>query len=344
MNELRRDPMNGRWTIVEHREKIDFKTLLGSRRPRQEQDPKTCPFCEGNESNTPPEIFALRKPGLPPNSPGWEVRVIPDRDPVLQPQGPLNNHGYGIYDVFNGVGIHEILIEHSRHFTNIPDFSQEHMQRVLEVMQSRVIELKKDTRFRYVLIHKNYGEAAGTTLEHAYSHILATPVTPPWVRTELANAKEYYEFKERCIYCDMINMELEKNERIVLEDGNFLAVTPFAAHRPFEIWILPERHETFFEQNQNLSALAETMIGVMTKTHRLLNNPDYIITFHNGPNTAVSYQRGYWKTIKDDFHWHIEIVPNLHSYSSFEMGSGFSINPVPPEIAAKILQEEKLPE
>ena len=344
MNELRRDPISGRWTIVEYKKHVDFRTLLGSgKRKRRPQDPHTCPFCGGNESMTPPEVFALRKPGAPPNSPGWQVRVVPDRDPVLQPRGPLNNHGYGLYDVFNGVGVHEILIEHPEHFANIQDFSIEHMQRVLEVMQLRTVELKKDLRFRYVLIHKNYGEAMGTTLEHAYSHILASPITPPLVRVELSNAKDYYEFKERCIYCDVVQLELEKRERIIYEDGHFLAIAPFASQRPFEIWILPERHETFFEQNQNLAYLAEIMIRIMGKIHRLLKDPDYIITFHNGPNTAVSHQRGYWKTITKDFHWHIEIVPTLHSFTSFELGSGFAINPVPPELATKILTEEKLP-
>jgi|Deesub1362B_J571_1020462.scaffolds.fasta_scaffold01303_5 UDPglucose--hexose-1-phosphate uridylyltransferase len=343
MNELRRDPISGRWTIIEKREKINFHSLLKNKPAPPPQEPGECPFCEGNEHKTPPETYAIRKPGTAPNTPGWDVRVIPDHDPVLQPHGPLESWGYGIYDIVSGIGVHEILIEHPAHFSNVPDFSATHMEKVLQTVQARILAIKKDPRFRYVLLHKNYGEASGTTLEHAYSHILATPITPTRVKIELENAKAYFNFKERCIYCDLVHMEMDKKERMVLEDGVFLAITPFASHRPFEIWILPEEHETFFEQNEHLPALAETLIEIFRKIRDVLGNPDYIMTLHNGPNISASRRRGYWKTIHQDFHWHIEIVPRLHSYSSFEMGSGFSINPVPPEIAARILVEEIIP-
>ncbi len=342
MNELRRDPMSGRWAIIEHRNKIDFKTLLGPKHHTRKATHESCSFCAGHEAETPPEIFAVRPEHKPANSPNWRVRVIPDQDPVLESHGAMDDHGYGIYDVLNGIGVHEVLIEHPQHSTAIQDFSSEHMQQVLEVMQKRIIEIKKDVRFRYVLIHKNYGEASGATLKHAHSHILATPVTPRVVKTELDQARDYFAYKERCIYCDMVNLELEKKDRNIVEDAIFLALAPFASRHPFEIWILPERHETFFEQNTNLAQLAQVIITIMAKIYRLLNNPDYIITLHNGPNTTAAYRRGYWKTIHFDYHWHLEIVPRLYSYTSFELGSGFSINPVAPEIAANILHKEKL--
>ncbi|MCD6165526.1 galactose-1-phosphate uridylyltransferase, partial [bacterium] len=142
------------------------------------------------------------------------------------------------------------------------------------------------------------------------------------------------------IFCDVVRQELEQKERIVAEDGNFLAFTPFASRRPFEVWMLPEKHETFFEQNSNQGALASMLITVMGKIRQMLKNPDYIITLHSGPNINVSRRRGYWKTLKSDFHWHLEVVPLLRSYTSFELGSGFPINSVPPEIAARVLREE----
>lgn len=340
MNELRRDPMSGRWAIIEKREKIDFKTLLGKKRPITNH--KTCPFCEGNEDQVQPELFSIRTPGSFQNGPGWQVRVVPDPLPILEMRGAMDDRGYGIFDVLNGIGVHEVIIEHPAHAKNFSDFSVEHFQKVIEVMQNRILDIKKDVRFRYVLIHKNYGETAAAYFEHSHSHLLATPVTPRRVKTELDYAKEYYEYKERCIYCDMIYFELDKKERNIIEDGDFLVLAPFASSRPFEIWILPEQHETFFEQNTNQKQLAETMIMIMTKIHKLLKNPNYIITLHNGPNIMAAEKRGYWKTVHQDFHWHIEIVPRLHNLTSFELGSGFSINPVAPEIAAKILRVEKL--
>lgn len=339
MNELRRDPMSGRWAIIEHNDKIDFKSLL-SRKQHRKEDSKNCPFCEGNENLTEPEIYALRAPGKRENGPEWQVRVIPDLHPILQTRGAMDDRGYGIYDVLNAIGVHEVIVEHPHHSVSYPDFTVEHAQHIIEVMQKRTIEIKKDVRFRYVLIHKNYGEASAAITDHSHSHLLATPVTPRRVKTELDFAKEYYLYKERCIYCDMMYMELEKRERIILEDGDFLAVAPFPSRRPFEICILPEKHETFFEQNQNQKQLAQMLITIMSKMSKLLKNPDYILTFHNGPNTTAAYKRGYWKTIHKDFHWHIELVPRLHSQTSFELGSGFSINPVAPEIAAKIYRDE----
>lgn len=340
MNELRRDPMSGRWAIIVKQEKIDFATLLSD--SHKIGNDKDCPFCEGNEARVPPEIFALRAPNSAPDTPGWRVRVIPDPHPILETRGAMDDRGYGIYDVLNGIGVHELIIEHPHHAKNFPDFSPEHMQHVIEVMQHRIVEIKKDVRFRYVLIHKNYGEASAATLEHAHSHLLATPVTPRRVKTELDYARDYFEYKERCIYCDLVYMELGKKERIIIEDGDFLALTPFASRRPFEIWLLPENHETFFEQNHNQKQLAQLLITVMGKIYTLLRNPDYIISLHNGPNISAAARRGYWKTIHKDYHWHIEIVPRLHSLTSFELGSGFSINPVAPEVAAKVLREERL--
>lgn len=342
MNELRRNPMSGRWTIIEHRDKIDYKTLLSRKRKNQKNQIANCPYCEKNVSKLNPEIYETQSGNSQNGGPVWPVQIIPDTDPVLKPRGTMDDRGYGIYDVLNGIGVHEILIEHPEHSTNYPDFSVEHMKHLIEIKQKRILDIKKDVRFRYVLILKTYGGISAVTSEHAHSHILATPITPSMVKSELDFAKEYYAYKERCIYCDMVNMELDKRERIIVEDGNFLAIAPFASRRPFEIWILPEKHETFFEQNPNQTQLAQILITIMSKIYSLLKNPDYIITLHNGPNTTAAFKRGYWKTIHQDYHWHIEIVPRLHSRTSFEIGSGFSINPVAPELAARILREEKL--
>lgn len=341
MNELRRDPVSGRWTIVLMGKKFRLEDLRNLFQPITKQAVESCPFCENNEARTPSEIYALRPPGSRPNSPNWEIRVIPDYYPILQTHGDIDNRAAGIYDVLNGIGAHEILIEHPSHNVNLPEFSAAHTVDVLKTMQMRIIALKKDPRFRYVLIHKNYGEATGNTLRHAYSQILATPITPRRIRDELLNAKEYFSYKERCVFCDIVDEETLRQKRIVLEDQNFIAFEPFASGRSFETWIMPRRHETFFETNENLQSLAEMLIATMKKIKTLLDDPSYIITLHNGPNISVSVKRRYWKTIRKDYHWHFEIVPRLHSRSSFELGSGIPINPVAPEKAAQILREEE---
>ncbi len=338
MNQLRRDPVTGRWSIILSEE---FKLNdLTDNFPATRQSPEICPFCEGNEDLTPPEIYALRPPDSKPNTPGWQVRVIPDRYPILESHGDVDNRAVGMYDMLNGVGKHEILVEHPQHDIQIPDFSPEHFVRVLKTMQFRIRELKKDPRFRYVLIHKNYGEASGNTLRHAYSQILATPITPRRMRDELVNARDYFAYKERCVFCDIVSQELESGERVVLNDGHFLAFEPFATGRPFETWIIPQQHETFFEDNTRLEALAQVLITVFRRIRDVLNNPHYILSLHNGPNISVAVKRRYWKTLKKDFHWHFEIVPRLRNRNSFELGSGIPVNPVSPEKAAAILREK----
>ncbi len=339
MNELRRDAVSGRWTIILIGEEVKVEDLLSVSYLANMQPQETCPFCEGNENLTPPEIFAIRSDDSRPNTPGWKIRVIPDRNPILQRHGDIDNRAEGMYDVLNGIGAHEILIEHPHHNINIPEFSVAYMVDILKTMQFRIKELKKDPRFRYVLIHKNYGEATGNTLKHAYSQILATPITPRRIRDELLNAKEYYSYKERCVFCDIVEEEMRRQKRVVLDDGKFLVFEPFASGRPFETWIVPREHETFFENTNNLQALSETFIKIMLKIKKLLNDPSYLITLHNGPNISASVKRGYWKTLKHDFHWHFEIVPRLRNRNSFELGSGIPINPVAPEVAAQMLRE-----
>lgn len=343
MNQLRKDPITGKWAIISHEQAVlqDLVAKKQKRRVETEEQVRSCPFCEGNENQTPAEIWARRRPGSKPNEPGWQVRVIPDKNPVLQVYGELNNRGLGIYDMLDGIGAHEIVVEHPQHFKTWPDLTERNLEEVLLVFQERIVDLKRDSRFRYVLVHKNHGEAMGMTHQHSYSHIIATPITPRRVKDELINTRDYYLYKERCIFCDMIRQELKEAERVVLEDGHFIAMTPFASATPFEVWILPEKHETFFEKNPDSQFLASMLKEILAKLQRLLNDPNYIMVFHSGPNLNAKRRRNYWKTLQKDYHWHIEIIPRLRTFTSFELGSGFPINVLPPEKAAKILIAEK---
>lgn len=337
VNQLRRDPITGRWAIILN-DGFDLDELI-VKSPKAKTKSKNCPFCENNESMTTPEIMALRNPGSLPNGPGWRVRVIPDRNPVLQIYGDINNRGVGLYDVLDGIGAHEIVIETPLHDQSIVDLSEQQIQEVLYTFKDRILDLKKDARLRYVVVHKNTGEAIGETAHHCYSFIIGSPVTPKRVKDELVNSRDYYQYKERCLFCDIIRQEATMKERVVLEDGVFFAYTPFASRRPFEIWIGPQSHETFFEQHTEMKMLSKMLKELFTKLFKLLNNPDYIMAIHSGPNLQAGKRRGYWQTLERDFHWHIEITPRLETDTSLEVGSGFPVNPVPPEIAAEMLRK-----
>ncbi len=337
MNQLRRDPITGIWTIV-IQDGVTVADLKPDVQAVRTIAGESCSYCQGREHETPAEIFAIRPPGSNRNEPGWRVRVVPEKMPVLQIHGDLNNRGLGLYDMFDGIGAHEVIIETPEHNQRLVDLSESAVTEVLNTYRDRIVDLKKDVRFRYVLVHKSLRSGTDPHLRHAHSNILATPITPQRVREEFTNAQQFFNLKERCLFCDVIRQELDDNQRLVAESSDFIALCPFAGRAPFETWILPRRHETFFEEQGKMPGLAKILLAVLGQMRNLLGDPNYVMEIHSGPNLNAGKQRGYWKTVERDFHWHLEITPRLRSYTSFEMGFGFPVNPMPPEKAAEIMR------
>ncbi|MFH1613147.1 MAG: galactose-1-phosphate uridylyltransferase [bacterium] len=341
MEELRKDPILGRWVII---------ATSRSRRPasfvfkKDEEDlNKICPFCEGNENLTPPEIYAIRNQNTAPNTPNWQVRVIPNKYPALGIDGALVKKGVGLYDTMTGFGAHEVIIETPHHNKEMKDLSIDEIKTFISVLQYRIEDLYKDKRFRYALIFKNKGKEAGASLSHPHHQLIATPITPKRVREELEGAELYFRAKERCIFCDIIQEELNSGQRIVYENKDYVVFCPFASSFPFEIWILPKVHDIDFYASSvknSIHSLAEVMKIVFMKIFLTLDDAQYNYVIHAAPNRFP--RRDYWHTIGDDFHWHIEIIPRLTKIAGFEWGTGFYINPTSPEDAAKALRETKV--
>lgn len=341
MPELRYDPIQKRWVII-----ATERTLRPSDFTRPGDHPKTtfCPFCPGNEDGTPPEIFAFREERTQPNQPGWHVRVIPNKYPALRIEGELNRRGHGVYDMINGIGAHEVVIETPNHDTQLANLPLPDLINVLKAYRARLIDLMKDGRFRYILIFRNYGADAGTSLMHPHTQIIATPITPRTVAMELESAREHYADKERCLYCDIIEQELDEKARII-SDEDFIAWAPFASRFPYETIIAPRKHHHDFAglPDSELNALARTLKGLLLRMKTALDDPPYNFLFHTGPNTETAPRRPtHWLTLPYDFHWHIEVIPRLTRIAGFEWGSGFYINPQPPELAASHLREANL--
>jgi len=338
MPELRKDPILGRWVIIatERSRRPDeyvIKTVL----PPKES---LCPFCEGHEGHTPAEIYALRSRSSQPNGPGWEVRVVPSISPFLRIEGELERRGIGLYDVMNGIGAHEIVIETSQHIANMADLPESQIAKVISCYIERIKDLEKDIRFKYVLVFKNYGWSAGAgRIRHARSQLIATPVNPKRVKEELVGARQYYEYHERCVFCDIIRQELETKQRLVLDIDGFIAITPFASRFPFEVWILPKKHSCDFVslESNRLLDLGRIIKKILLKLKKGLDDPPYNYIIHTSPFRRPKL--GYWKTIDYDYHWHIEIIPRLTRVAGFEWGTGFYICPLPPEEAASFLRE-----
>ncbi len=332
MPELRKDPIIGRWVIIAtERGKRPHDFVI------EEEEVKGgfCPFCPGNEHTTPPEIFAYREPGTEPNTRGWSLRVVNNKFPALILQGDLDRQGEGMFDKMAGIGTHEVIIENPDHQTTLTNISIDGFVEVLSAYGERIKTLAEDPRFKYVLIFKNMGRAAGASLEHSHSQLIGLPIVPELVMEELNGSKFYYNWKERCVFCDLIRQELQQKVRVVQENEEFVAISPFAPRSPFEVWILPKIHHSSYLQLSEGSyrLLAEIFSETLQRLEKSLGKAPYNFILHIAPigEPELPY-----------YHWHFEIMPKLTLMAGFEWGSGFFINPTPPEDAAQYLRDVEL--
>jgi UDPglucose--hexose-1-phosphate uridylyltransferase len=343
MSELRHDPIQKRWVIIatdRGKRPVTFAV-----EKEQEKTGAFCPFCEGNEGSTPPEIWAFRNNGSERDKAGWRVRVVPNKFPALAIEGGLDKRGNGIFDLMNGVGAHEVLIESPNHTLFLPEMPVDHLSLIFQTAQDRLNDLFRDKRFKYVMIFKNHGAVAGASLPHPHLQIIATPVTPRTVALELESARSHYAVKERCLYCDIIRQEIEVGERIVAKNDAFVALAPYASRFPFEVMVAPlVHHHSFAEVTpREMTSFVSIVQEVLKRLKVGLNDPPYNFMFHTAPNTQTEPRRpNYWATISHDFHWHLEILPRLTKVAGFEWGTGFYINPTPPEVAASFLREVQI--
>jgi UDPglucose--hexose-1-phosphate uridylyltransferase len=328
MPELRKDPVVGRWVIMAT-ERSKRPSDFSKRREPRNGGP--CVFCYGMEDQTPPEVLVYRNDGGEPNRPGWRVRVVPNKFPALRIEGPLGKRGAGLYDLMNGIGAHEVVIETPDHDRGMADLEQYQIEEVLWAYRARVLDLSKDDRFRYVIIFKNHGADAGASLEHPHSQMIALPILPLSVQQELRGTSGYFTLKERCIYCDIVAQESEDRRRLVFENEGFIVTSPFAARFPYELLIIPKNHGSHFEhgeagQYRELAAALKITLSALKNT---LNDPPFNYIIHSAPLREERSKH---------YHWHVEITPALTKVAGFEVGTGFYINPVPPEAAADQLR------
>ena len=331
MTDLRRDPITGRWVIVDTDNPTKPEAFEKEQHSFRGGD---CPFCYGNEAITPPEIDAIREPGSPANKPGWQVRVVSNKFPALQVEGDIERRGVGLYDMSNGIGAHEVIIQSPYHEKDLCDLEDYEVENVIRLYCRRELDLRRDSRFKYILFFKNYGPSAGASLEHPHTQLIALPMIPKNVHEELEGAFKYFEYRERCVFCDMIRQELEEKTRIIFENNNFVAFCPFVSRFAFEVWIIPKNHQDNFSfmPAEQIQDLAKILKNTLARIKDTLFNPAYNFIIHTAPINVEQ---------KEGYHWHIEIMPKLTRVAGFEWGTGFYIVPTPPELAAKYLKHQK---
>ena len=333
MSQFRKDVFTGRWVIVAETETVRTESFRFKKFTRETT---FCPFCETHEASTPPEIFAVRPGGSLANGPGWKVRVVPNSQLRLRVEGELRRRPEGFHDLMNGVGADEIVAETPRHDRSLHELEVNEIADVIRTYVARILDLEQDKRIRYVLIFKNHGEDAGAhTITHSISELMALPVTPRLIKAKLMAARDYFTLKERCIYCDVLHQELGERRRLIAENDDFACLAPFASGYPFEACIIPKAHCSAFSRINavQIENLARILRDVLRRLEHTLGGPPYNLSLQDRP--FLRPREGYWKTIEEDFHWHLEILPQLIGLTGFERASWFPYNLVPPETAAR---------
>jgi UDPglucose--hexose-1-phosphate uridylyltransferase len=290
-----------------------------------------CPFCPGNERLTSTEIYAVRH-ASPPNSPGWATRVVPNKFPALRIEEDQHRHDEGLlFRSMGGCGAHEVIIESPDHERFLGHQPLEHIELVLRTLQLRFNDLMRDTRFQTIILFKNHGERAGTSLSHPHWQLIAMPVVPRLLRLKYAVATDYFDQTGHCLYCVLLEEELAAADRVITQNDHFAAVAPYASHVPFEVWILPKRHGSSFGSMppERLRPLAEILQSVLAKLHAGLDNPHFNLAINTVPRGDED---------KEYFLWHMQILPRLTTPAGFELGSGMAINSIVPEDAARALR------
>lgn len=327
MSELRKDPVVDRWVII---------AAGRNRRPQANSapvasgSPEPCPFCAGREEMTPPEVFACRDDSTAPNTAGWRVRVVPNKYPALRSDAH-SRRVEAFYQSAGGIGVHEVIVEAPHHCVSLAHLSQANFEDVLSAYRQRMLELQADPRWRSILVYKNQGAAAGATLEHVHSQVLAMPLVPQEIADEARALEDHHRISGRCLYCEIIRKEDRHRQRVVGATESFIALCPFAPRFPFETWIVPRRHSPFFQTlaEDELRQMAEMLRGVLQSIDSVARPPlNYVI--HSAPLQHPT---------ADHYHWHLEILPRISKIAGFELASGYFINTVPPEEAAALLRK-----
>ena len=329
MSEFRKDPITGRWVIIAA-ERAQRPRQLGALSNSSDEEP--CPFCAGHEAMTPPEVWASRPQNTPADTPGWRVRVVPNKYPALEKSAKWQASNDRFYQSRHGLGVHEVIVECPDHVVNMADLSEAQFTDILSAYRARLSALRSERRWRYLLIYKNHGDRAGATLEHLHSQLVALPSVPKEALDEIDGAKAHFAATGRCIYCEMIEREIAQRERLVFDHDKFVALCPFAPRFAYETWILPKTHRAIFENSseQETSQFARALRETITRLNHALDNPPFNYFIHSLPADDGT---------EDHYHWHLEILPQLSRAAGFEWGSGSHMTSVAPEAAARLLRD-----
>ena len=332
MPELRQNPITKQWVIIateRARRPHEFVQKKEGAQPLPSYSER-CPICPGNEHLAPPESLHIARDGK------WQVRVVPNKFAALSSEGEVFRKTEGLKRTVGGVGVHEVIVETPDHSATTALLPEEEVAIILDCYKQRYFTLTNDPRIENVTIFKNHGAAAGTSLEHPHSQIIATPIIPPDIRNRMEAALRYYDDCGECLFCKVMIEELAEGTRIVHETDHFVSFIPFASLTPFSMWIYPRRHMASYGEihDEELRDLARMLRLVLAKVYHGLGNPDFNYVIRTAPSEN-RYCRYY--------HWYMSLIPRLTKTAGFELGSGMYINGTLPEANAEFLRNIELP-
>jgi UDPglucose--hexose-1-phosphate uridylyltransferase len=332
MAELRQNVLTREWVIISP-ERAKRPDEFARKKNGEHVLPEyvaDCPFCVGNEHLTLDELYRLPEKGE------WKVRVIPNKFPALTSHGERVRRVDGIYRSMTAVGFHEVIVEHRLHNITIALMSDEEIADILRVYRQRYNDIKNDSRIEAIILFKNHGEGAGTSVSHPHSQIVATPIVPNQIRSRMEEAIRYFDDTGECPCCRTVKDELEAKERLIFRSTNFVAFIPYAALSPFHIWIFPLRHVSSFDRisDGEIKDLAKCFRTVLAKLYYGLNNPDFNYSIRSVPSRDLHTEY---------FHWYFTIVPRVSKTAGFEIGSGMYVNTALPEESAEFLRGVSIP-
>ncbi len=332
MSELRLNRATKEWIILAmERAKRPHQFRKKSGKEKLPAYDPSCPFCPGNEEKTPPEVYALRGSVSKSNRPGWRIRVVNNKYPALVPEEKIVKITGRFFRIASGLGEHEVIIETPRHDLTLATLSLRQVEETCSVYWRRYRALEKDKRFKLILIFRNHGPTAGTSLKHPHSQLIALPLIPANIRHLLEEAMRYYDDHGSCVFCDMLSEELDAQKRVILEEKRFVAFHPFASRSPFETWIVPKKHNACFGNidRHDIKSMARVLRLVLKGMYDRLGDPDYNFMIRTAPVKDAE---------EDYYHWHVQILPRLTTPAGFELGSGVYINTSLPERTAEFIR------
>jgi len=340
MSEIRFDRLHNRYVIIaperQHRPNLPKRESL-------QQRVQKCPFCEGNEFLTPPEIFALRENNKA-NERGWQTRVIPNLYKAVQIETQLESKRDGFFESVSGFGAHEVIIDSPCHNCTMAELGSEGIEKWLRTMIVRINDLQKDKRLVSLELFKNSGKGAGATQQHPHSQLIALPVMPIKHLEFLQRNADYYHLHGRGIVEDVVYNEKRAKERVVAQNDSFVAYAPYASFFAFEMIIAPHRVIPTLSScsREELSSLALLLEELFKKLQMQLDIFDFNIAFYIAPLNENFENEIYMKDLEKNFTFYIRVMPRIYTLGGFELSTQMAINSVSPETAAKLLREAVL--